>query len=435
MQAYLALWLPIAVTVACAAKQSSDAQTPEAVLSHFEGQIARLLQTPQPSLFAWHLRSLRALARAQFAELSLEQENYQRRPLADHRKEFVDYLTTISKGFDGDCADPDCYLKNGTRTLVLAFNSDLDGSLQWAMVDLPAGWDPKTAYPLYIGLHGMGPDNALAYPSFALGPREARPADQKPPSAPVISLTPWGRGNRAWRGDSEHDLWEALDLLKSFARLDPDRWYITGHSAGGDGSWMIVNHTPDLWAAAGMQSGSMIACRPEWGLLKNMAYVPFHILIGEKDPLPHRIPDSKRAYELLKGLKDDTELVIAAGAGHYPLPADALDEQRAWLLKHARKRPARFSFTVDQAQHPGVWGIRLPLNPWENMVVKEPWPHFECSIIGREVRIKTNGIKELSVDLGSNGLQMTGSVKLIVDGKAVFEGPVPDKPVSVKQGK
>lgn len=423
-----------ALAFTAAVRGPRQSETPEAVLARFESQIGDLLKQPQPALFAWHLRSVRALARSQFAELSLEQEKYLWRPLADHRKEFIDYLTTISKGFDGDCSDPNAYLRDGTRTLVLSYNSDLDGSLQWAMVDLPRGWDPKKAYPLFISLHGMGPDNALAYPSFALGPRASAPSDQTPPKDPMIGLTPWGRGNRGWRGDSEHDLWEAVALVKGIARLDPSRWYITGHSAGGDGSWAIVNHTPDLWAAAGMQSGSMTSCQPEWGLLKNMAYVPFHILIGEKDTLPHRIPDSKRAYQLLKDLGDESELVIAPGAGHYPLPDTALDEQRSWITRHVRKRPAKFSFVVDQAIHPGVWGIRVPLEPWLNQVVKEPWPRFECTITGQEVRIKTSGIKEISVDLGPEGLEMTGSVTLRINGKTMYKGPVPEKPQSFKVG-
>src|ERR1035437_7967553 len=196
--------LPTLAAIVCSVTlaEGGQADTPETVLARFESRIASLLTEGRPALFAWHLRSVRALARAQFAELSLEQGSYLKRPLADHRKEFVDYLTTISKGFEGDCADPNTYLKDGTRTLVLSSNS---------------------------------------------------------------------------------------------------------------------------------------------------------------------------------GLGDDTELVIAPGAGHYPLPGDALDEQGAWMTKHVRKRPARFSFTVDQAIHPGVWGIRLPLNAWQNQLVKEPWPRFECS--------------------------------------------------------
>ena len=416
------------VIVASMAVSIQGQPTPKQVLDKFEGQIELLLKKSQPDLYAWHLRSIRALARAQYAELSIEQATYLRRGLKEHEKEYVDYLTTIGKGFEGDCSDPDTYLKNGTRTLVLAFNSDLDGSLQFTMVDLPKDWDPNKGYPLFISLHGTGPDNALAYPSFALGPRDKAPT----PSGPaIIGLTPWGRGNRGWRGDSEHDFWEAIKLLHTFAKTDADRWYLTGHSAGGDGSWAIVNHTPDRWAAAGMQSGSMVSCPPSLGLIQNVAYVPFHILIGEKDNLAHRIPDSKEAYQLLKKLGDDTKLVILPGVGHYPLTAEGTEEQKQWMLSHVRKRPNRFSFTVDQAIHPGVWGITVPLNPWENQTMKAPWPSFECVIKGNMIDISTKHIERLSIDLGSNGLHVVGDVVLRINKKVVHHGAVPTKPLSI----
>ena len=410
---------------------SQDSPTPSSVLAHFETQIGDLLKKPQPELFAWHLRSIRSISRTLYSTLSLEQRTYLRRPLADHSKEFVDYLTTISKGFDGDCANSDCYLKDGNRTLILARASEIEGSLQYFMLDLPRGWDPNKAYPLSIGLHGTGPDNPLAYPSFALAPKDPGVL-RTPPEEPMISLTPWGRGNRGWRGDAERDLFEAIASIKTFAKLNPDRWYITGHSAGGDGSWAIVQHTPDLWAAAGMQSGSMLSGRPEWGLIENMKYVPFHILIGEKDNLPNRIPDSKEAYRILKEMGDETELVIAPGAGHYPLPADALAEQDKWIKSHVRKRPTKFSFTIDQAQHNGVWGIKVPMNAWERQLVKEPWPHFSVEINENVVTITTKNITELTVDLGPDGLRMMRDVTLMVNGKQAYKGAVPVKLISIK---
>jgi len=401
----------------------------QAILTRFEGQINSLLAKPQPDLFAWHLRSIRALAQSQFATLSLQQSAYLGRPIADHTKEFVDYLTTISKGFEGDCSNPECYLKDGNRTLILARASEIEGSLQYFMLDLPRNWDAKKAYPLSVGLHGTGPDNALAYPSFALGPRDKAPEPNS--KEPMIKLTPWGRGNRGWRGDGERDLFEAINSIKAFATLNPDRWYITGHSAGGDGSWAIVQRTPDLWAAAGMQSGSMISGRPEWGLVENMAYVPFHAMIGENDNLPNRIPDSKEAVRLLDALGDDTKFLLIPKTGHYPLPAEAYEDQENWMFAKVRKRPTKFSFTVDQYVHPGVWGIKVVFLPTQRQLIQEPWPRFDVKISGQTVEITTKNTKRLSVDLGSNGLKMTGDVALSVNGKEVLKGAVPDKPIVV----
>jgi len=331
-------------------------------------------------------------------------------------------------------SNADDYLKNGMGGLILARPSALDGTLQYMMVDLPKGWDPSHAYPLSIALHGSGPDNPLAYPSYAFGPvTPPQPGAAPDPMAGMIHLTPWGRGNRSWRGDAETDLWEAIALLKTFCKLDPDRWYISGHSSGADGTWAIVQHTPDLWAAVGIQSGSMYEGRPEWGLIPNMRYVPTYFLIGEKDPLPHRVPDMKEAVQILRKLGDDTKLTILPGIGHYPLTDEGLRDQATWMVGHVRHRPTRFSFTIDQVRHPGVWGITATFTDTERRFVQQPWPSFECEISGQEVRIKTKRIKDLRIDLGPAGLQMSGAVKVWVNGKLVLDGPIPDEPLHLEK--
>ena len=49
------------------------------------------------------------------------------------------------------------------------------------------------------------------------------------------------------RTGSEPDIWEAIEDIKGFATVDPNRWYLSGHSWGGDDTWSIAQRTPDLW--------------------------------------------------------------------------------------------------------------------------------------------------------------------------------------------
>jgi pimeloyl-ACP methyl ester carboxylesterase len=417
-----------------AVSEAQSGDTPEQKLSWLSTEIGLLLKKDQPPLFAWHLRSLKALAISEYSKLVVEVPQSERQSVADRTKEFNEFVGAITTGLKDYCSDPDLYLKEGKRGLVLARPSAIDGSLQYMMVGLPKDWDPNKAYPLFVSLHGSGPDNPLAYPSYGFGPDTPPKADAPvDATSGMIHLTPWGRGNRGWRNDAETDLLEALRLLKTFCKVDPDRMYITGHSSGADGCWAILQHMPDVWAAGGLQSGSMVSGRPEWGLIPNMSYVPVYFLIGEKDPLPGRVPDMKEAYQIMTKLGDDTRLVILPGIGHYPLTDQGLADQAAWMVSHVRTRPAKFAFTVDQAAHPGVWGIRVPFNQGLSRLVKEPWPHFECEIKGQEVHIKTKNIKSLNVDLGHNGLQMSGDVKLFVNGKQIVNGPVPTTVVVIKR--
>lgn len=398
------------------------------IAARTDAKIGALLGKNPPPLFAWHLRSVRALIDEEFLKLNLGVDQSPRQTVADRTKEFIDWGGTILAGLERDCDNPDDYLKNGRRSLILARPSAMDGSLQYMMVGLPKGWDPNREYPLSVGLHGTGPDNPLAYPSFGFGPL----GPEGPPDPdPMIGLTPWGRGNRGWRDDSERDLFEAIRLLHTFAKTNPDRWYLSGHSAGGDGTWAIVEHTPDLWAAAGIQSGSMISGRPEWGLAENLAYVPIYWLIGEKDS-PERVGDSKAGYALVKQMGGQSELNILPGIGHYPLTPEGYAAQDKWMHRFTRRRPDRFSFTVDQSAHPGVWGISVDLPGGRPRFIKEPWPKFTVAIVGRDVTITTEHCLGLRIDLGKDGLRLPDGARVIVDGKVVHDGPVPDKPLDVK---
>ena len=61
----------------------------------------------------------------------------------------------------------------------------------------------------------------------------------------------------------------------------------------------------------------------------------------------------------------------------------------------------------------------------------EPRATLECWIEGQTVRIETSGAEKLDVDLGPNGLRMSGEVTVMVNGKQRFTGPVPEKPLSL----
>ena len=67
-----------------------------------------------------------------------------------------------------------------------------------------------------------------------------------------------------------------------------------------------------------------------------------------------------------------------------------------------------------------------------DQLVAEPRVKFECRIDGSTVFIQTWGdAGKLTVDLGPDGLQMSGNVTLIVNGEQQYQGTVPEKPISV----
>jgi dienelactone hydrolase len=278
-----------------------------------------------------------------------------------------------------------------------------------------------------VQLHGRGPGIPLAYVSdtFLPHPAEERQDDD------VITVVPWLRGNGQWREEngSEPDVWEAIDDVKSFATLDEDRWYISGHSWGGDDVWAIVQRTPDLWAAAAIMAGNPSGAPAGLGLVPNASQVPFYLWLGDQDQERRPAFDAMRAA--LTAVGNTPTLVVAPGVGHAYRPEDAAALQ-AWLLEHGRRVPRHFSFVVDTAQHRGIWGVTIPRKyPWAYLQA-EPKAFLECWIDGPRVRVRISNASSLDVDLGPQGLRMKGNVELVVNGKRRFTGPAPQKPISLK---
>jgi len=399
-------------------QKASAPVSPETVLARIRSHFETLLRTPQPGLYVRHLRSVLALCeeetlKIQFAAAGRDEKT----------KELLGYLHSIETGLKDDGDRPEAFLLDGRRALILARISPSDGTLQPYAVSLPPRWDPNKAYPLLVELHGRGSDLPLGLTNGTFLPYKGE----------AITLLPWLRGNGTWREDngSEPDIWEAIDDLKSFAKLDPDRWYICGHSWGGDDVWAIVQRTPDLWAAAGIMSGHPGSAPAELGLLSNARHVPFYLWLGDQDPIASRKPAFEQFRHSLTGIGNPPKVVTAKGVGHNPRPEDGA-AMKDWLFEHVRRRSSHFSFVADTPKHRGIWGISIPQKYPLAYGNVEPRVRFECWIEGSTIRIQTSDVKTLDVDLGPGGLNISGTATLIVNGKTRFSGTAPQKALSLE---
>lgn len=403
---------------------NTQANTPEELLKRIRAETEHLLATRPPEIYQRHLHSVLALCeesvlRLHFAGVDRDEK----------AKELTGYLKTIESGLNQhDAQSSESYLVEGLRSLDLARISRSDGTLQFYAVSLPAHWNPEKAYPLYVQLHGRWSDLPLALVASTFSPQEQ---NQKA-NEDAIVLVPWIRGNSQYRVEhgSEPDLWEAIEDVKSFAKLDPDRWYISGHSWGGDDVWAIVLRTPDLWAAAGIMAGSPISVPGDSGLESNARYVPFYLWKGEKDPVSNRQEALDEFRASLMHIANPPKVVVAPGVGHMYRPEDASALQN-WLFQHVRRRPDHFSFIVDTPQHRGIWGVSIPQKYPGAYFNLEPRVSFECWIENTTVRIETLNTNRLDVDFGPSGLNMSGQVKMIVNGRQMFGGTIPERPLSL----
>ena len=393
---------------------------PEAALSRIRTHVEALLSRPQPDLFARHLRSVLALSEEDVLKLQLGGVEHEERA-----KELEGYLSTIEAGLSGEGQSAEPYLVDGRRSLTLARLSQSDGTIQFYTVSLPPHWDSRKPYPLFVMLHGRGPDIPLGNVAATFEPRK----DNEVRNADMITIVPWLRGNGEWRNEngSEPDVWEAIEDVKSFATIDPDRWYLSGHSWGGDDAWSIAQRTPDLWAAIGIMAGNPVGAPYALGLVANASKVPFYPWVGDEDKERKSSFDNFR--NALTAVGNPPTVVVAAGVGHNYRAEDSA-ALVAWLLKHVRKMPKHFSFIVDTPQHRGIWGVSIPRIFPDAYPQAEPRAKFECWMDGSFIRIRTWDAKQIEVNLGPGGMSVAGNIKLVINGRTRFSGTAPAKSLS-----
>jgi predicted esterase len=172
------------------------------------------------------------------------------------------------------------------------------------------------------------------------------------------------------------NLWHEPHIDRLFDRLiedlvvlrgvNPDRVYIMGYSAGGDGVYQLAPRMSDRWAAAAMMAGHPNETSPAG--LRN---VPFAIQVGANDGGFKRnsvAADFGRKLDELQrgdtnGYLHFTEL--HAGKGHW---MDMQDRKAVpWMEKFTRDPlPARIVWRQDDVTHDRLYWLAVPTGAAKN---------------------------------------------------------------------
>lgn len=140
------------------------------------------------------------------------------------------------------------------------------------------GSPSATGYPLYIALHGGGQSGTADMNDSQW---EQMGIYYLKGLTNGIYVNP--RGIRdTWDCHFNPESYPLYDRLITnmiaFYNVDPNRIYLTGYSAGGDGVYAIVARMSDRFAAANMSAG-----HPNGVPLYNIYNMPFFIQVGEND--------------------------------------------------------------------------------------------------------------------------------------------------------
>lgn len=228
-------------------------------------------------------------------------------------------------------------------------------SMRW--LEKTFGEAPAGQRSLWISMHGGG--GAPARVNDQQWQNQIRLYEPKEgiyvaPRAPTDTWNLWHEGHI-------DPLFAALiEGMVALRGVDPDRVYLLGYSAGGDGVWQLAPRMADRFAAAAMMAG-----HPNEARLLSLRNLPFAIFMGGKDAAYDRNKIAAARGDELGGLqKADPggyqHLVrIYPEHGHWMNRQDA--EALPWLAQFRRQPwPHKVVWYQDDVTHDRAYWLQVP---------------------------------------------------------------------------
>jgi pimeloyl-ACP methyl ester carboxylesterase len=233
---------------------------------------------------------------------------------------------------------------NRSRSLIISWVSPTDRVVSFFRLKLPKNWDRDKTYPLYVDLHGLTSiaNDPIEYMTnyYLTEPSTTYAFEDG------YQLSPWGRGNYWYKGISETDIWEGIDVLEKLVNIDSTRKYIVGHSMGGFGAWSIASKSANFWAAMGVMAGALWYDNQELLSIEHVEQLknlPTYFVVGTSDGL---ITVNQQAYTLLREAGNEHVEFVTFNGGHEKLSVN-VENMYLWLKEYVK---GDFSY-VDDLQH------------------------------------------------------------------------------------
>jgi predicted esterase len=290
-----------------------------------------------------------------------------------------------------------------------------DKSLKW--MEKNFGDAPDGKHSLWITMHGGGQgteqENDLNWKGY-YGRYEFPPGG--------INVAPRSPAN-TW------DMWAIKEVDGLFDRLiadmvlqrgvDPNRVYLIGYSAGGDGVYQLAPRLADRFAAAGMCAGHQNDATPEG--LRNL---PFFLYMGGADDAYHR----NTVVREFSAKMDALQAADPAGYVHrltvYPglphnmqgreaemIPRMTVLAREAWPKRVVWKQSGHALHTRF------YWLERGPEEARPNEI-------YAAHVEGQTITIEAPGSGRLTLRLSDALLDLDQPVRVMAGGRSIFEGKV-----------
>lgn len=298
------------------------------------------------------------------------------------------------------------------------------GSLQMRMDWKTFGTAPSEGRALYISLHGGGG----APPST----NNQQWANQMRLYQPTEGIYLCPRGiTDTWdlhfRPESDGFYEEVIRMAVAFLDVNPDKVYLMGYSAGGDGVWREAPRMADHWAAASMMAG-----HPGDVRLESLRNLPFMIWCGELDAAYNRNQECAKRIEEMEALHEADpegyvfEGHIVKGKQHWMDLEDAVAVP--WMARFRRNPyPDKIVWVQGDEMKPAFYWLGVPVSQ------AAKGKKIEARIDGNTVEITTFDYSAATLYLNDEMMDLDKPVRVVAGGKVLFEGKVTRKPAVMRQ--
>ncbi|MDA0768575.1 MAG: polyhydroxyalkanoate depolymerase [Verrucomicrobia bacterium] len=301
-----------------------------------------------------------------------------------------------------------------------------DGSIQFGVVKAAGkemkvlersfGDAPEGGHSLWISMHGGGGapaevnDGQWKNQIMLYEPAEGI---YVAPRAPTDSWRLWHEGHM----DDLID--RTIENYVIGRGVNPDRVYLMGYSAGGDGVYQLAPRMADRFAAASMMAGHPNGASPLG--LRNL---PFMIWMGANDGAYKRnkvAADWGKKLDVLEqedagGYVHETHLV--EGKGHW---MDREDRAAVpWMAKYVRQAwPKKVVWYQSGRTHERFYWLAV-----EEEAAKRG-ATVRGEVEGQKISLQAEGVGRMTLRLSDALVDLDGEVVVELNGAEVFRGKVP----------
>lgn len=297
-----------------------------------------------------------------------------------------------------------------------------DKTLRWS--EKVFGEAPEGGHSLWISMHGGG--NAPTRVNDRQWQNQGRLYELKEgiyvaPRAPTDTWNLWHEAH------IDPMFQQLIDIYVALRGVNPNRVYLLGYSAGGDGVWQLAPRMADRLAGAAMMAG-----HPNEASLLGLRNLPFALFVGGNDAAYNRNRVvAERAAQLDQLAQADPGgymhfARVYEGLPHWMNGNDA--EALPWLAGFERKPwPKKIVWQQDDVVHRRFYWLEIP----DGIEIGDR-PKIVAEAKGQAIAVEGEVPSRLCLRLSDRLLDLDAPVTVRLNGRGAFSGLVPRRASAIQ---